>query len=86
MLENLKKRLSKFRKKASEQKDNNATNSYALIVSSEIISAVIIGTGLGYALDYYFNTKPLFIIVCLILSCVACFRSIYKLVMNKNKI
>lgn len=65
----------------NEQKDSSKSrnSSTALInVASELVAGVIVGVIVGLLLDDLFNSKPLFLIICIIFAVVAAFRSIWK--------
>lgn len=78
-LENLKERLARYkdRNKATPTKPlKNA--SLAFNIAVEIVAGIIVGTIIGLFLDKIFASSPAFLIICLILSGVAAFRSIWK--------
>ncbi len=47
--------------------------------STELLSGVVVGGGLGYLLDKWFHTLPVFFILLLILGVAAATLNIYKL-------
>ena len=68
MDEDLKTRLkiakSNFKKKNPSQKDNEKTSfGKAFQLSTELVSAVLVATIIGFILDNWFDTKPWLIIV-----------------------
>jgi ATP synthase protein I len=50
----------------------------AFNISIELIAAAIVGVIMGLFFDKMFDSKPLFLIICLILSVIAAFWSIWK--------
>lgn len=50
-----------------------------LDLASQIIGCIIIGLLIGYFLDKWLNTTPLFLIIFLILGIAAAFRNAYLL-------
>ena len=48
----------------------------------ELVGAVIGGALLGYGIDYYFETSPIFFLICTILGIITGFYNIYKITMN----
>ena len=46
-------------------------------VGLNLISSVVVGMALGYGIDHYFNTKPLFFLLFMVLGIAAGFRSIW---------
>jgi len=49
-------------------------------IGTEMVSAVVVGFGLGYALDHWLNTKPLFLMIGLLLGAAAGFMNVYRVV------
>lgn len=54
-----------------------------LNISTDLVSGVIVGLVIGFYLDKWLETKPLFIIICLIIGIVAGFRMIWREMKNK---
>lgn len=50
----------------------------ALRLGTDFVSAVIVGLVIGYWIDKFFETTPLFLIIFLILGALAGFRNVYK--------
>ncbi|MBF0341423.1 MAG: AtpZ/AtpI family protein [Magnetococcales bacterium] len=50
----------------------------AMRMSTDLVSAVFVGGGLGYLLDYWLNTKPWLTLVFLFLGMAAGFRDMYR--------
>ena len=68
MPEDLRTRLkiakSKFKKKNPSEKDNQKTSfGKAFQLSTELVSAVLVATIIGFILDNWFGTKPWLIII-----------------------
>ena len=68
MPEDLKTRLkiakSKFKKKNPPDKDNEKSSfGKAFQLSTELVSAVLVATIIGFILDSWFDTKPWLIII-----------------------
>ena len=59
-LEIAKKNLKK--KQFTNKSSNAASLGKALKISTELVAAVLVGSTLGFILDNWFDTKPLFII------------------------
>ncbi|MDX1949391.1 MAG: AtpZ/AtpI family protein [Rickettsiales bacterium] len=79
-IENLNKDLEKF--SAPKTKQNNEALR-AERVLAELVAGLIFGVFVGYQLDKYFETKPLFLIILIILGLAGSFYNIYKQV-SKN--
>jgi F0F1-type ATP synthase assembly protein I len=62
-------------------KTNNikpANNNSAPNIAIEVVAGVIVGLIIGLFFDNVFDSKPLFLIICLILSMIASFKSIWN--------
>ena len=82
-MQNLNKRLKKFEKKNLKKKNKiKKNNDLGLFLKAgvELISPIIVGVFIGLFLDNYFNTKPLFLIIFLILGFGGGISNIYKTV------
>ncbi len=53
---------------------------FGMRVGTEMVSAVLVGFGLGYALDNWLNTKPGFMMGGLLLGAVTGFVNVYRVV------
>jgi len=63
--------------------DNTASNmSFAFKISSELIAGIAIGGFAGYYADEYFQTKPLFLIIFLLLGVAASLLNLYREMKN----
>jgi ATP synthase protein I len=72
-------------KNNSKIRDNNQNTSFmgtAFKLGTELVSAVIVGTIIGFILDSWFDTKPWLIIVFFFLGSVA---GIYNVIKAANK-
>jgi ATP synthase protein I len=79
-LDELQSRIS--RAKGPEPEDETLTElsgfSVAMRLSVELLAGVVVGGGLGYALDRALGTLPLFMIVCLFFGCAAGFLNLKR--------
>ena len=70
-------RLDALRKQTPVRRPAERTHSVgqlmwlAFNVVSDLIAGIICGLGIGYGIDHYFGTRPVFIAVFLILGCIA---------------
>ena len=60
------------------ESSNAASLSKALKISTELVAAVVVGTILGFILDNWFDTKPLFIICFFFLGVTAGILNVIK--------
>ncbi len=84
-LDQLKKKVTEIKNTKDTKKDilrNKLPMSFRICI--EIASAIIAGLIIGGLLDYTFNTKWIFKLICLVLGCIASFRVLYKM-MVENK-
>lgn len=51
-------------------------------MSTELVSAVFVGGGIGYLLDYWFNTKPWLTVLFFMFGLAAGFRNMYRIAMQ----
>jgi F0F1-type ATP synthase assembly protein I len=82
-LKQLEKKIKHYKEQQSAPIYTASSNISASRVCIELISSVIAGIIIGALLDYLMKTKLIFKIICLLLSCVAGFYSIYKLSKQK---
>jgi F0F1-type ATP synthase assembly protein I len=82
--------LKELKKKIEDYKSRDAKPSYASTsrvtasrVCIELVSSVIAGILVGSLLDHLMKTQLIFKIICLLLSCIAGYYSIYKLSRQK---
>lgn len=57
----------------------------AFNVVSDLIAGVICGFGMGYGLDHWLGTRPVFIAVFLILGCIAGILNVIRFLQNYDK-
>ncbi len=82
-LQDFNKRLKNFEKKNLKKNEKiKKSNDLGLFLKAgvEVISPIIVGIVIGIFLDNYFNSKPLFLIVFLILGFGGGISNIYKTV------
>ena len=73
----IKDRITKL--KPSSEKNQEINKKFdALCISIEIVAGVIVGLITGVCLDKVFATKPMFIIICLVLGMMASARTIWQ--------
>lgn len=77
--EEIKQKIKNYREILQPDKKakiENASNA-AFNIAIEIVAGVIAGLIIGLFLDNLFASKPIFLIICLMLSSIAAFRSIW---------
>ena len=63
--------LTKSKNKINLSKNNNNIIGLALRISTELVAAVFVATFIGYYLDKWLGTKPIFIIILFIVGIAA---------------
>lgn len=82
-LDNLEQRLDAARKKHAKEDQIETDNSLlgmAWRISTELVVAVCIGCALGFGIDHFAGTGPIFIILGLVLGLAAGLRNTFRLV------
>ena len=82
-LEIAKKKIKKNERKLGST--NAASLGKALKISTELVAAVVVGTTMGYILDSWFGTKPLFIICFFIIGVTAGIMNVIKAAKRMEK-
>jgi ATP synthase protein I len=81
--QDIKNRLDKFKSKKPANKSRPNTN-LAFNIAVEIVSGVLVGLLVGLFFDNLFDSKPIFLIICIIMSIFAAFKSIWSKYINNN--
>tara|TARA_B000000475_G_scaffold228194_1_gene192894 strand:- start:291 stop:602 length:312 start_codon:yes stop_codon:yes gene_type:complete len=82
-LNNLSKKIDDIKAEKINE-DFNKTNkkvtsfAHAFKIVSELFANIIVGGSIGWTLDYFFNTKPLFLILFLIIGFISGIYTSYK--------
>ena len=79
----IQKRIDKYKVKKPKIKPISNGNQ-AFNIAIELVAGMIVGLIIGLLLDKLFASKPLFLIICLILAMVAAFRSIWDKYIKSN--
>ena len=82
-LEIAKKKLSK--RNLDNRKHNPSTIGTAFKLSSELVSAVVVGTIIGFILDKTFGTKPWLILIFFFVGVIAGITNVIKSAKNMQK-
>jgi len=54
-------------------------------ISLDLFSSILVGILIGLGMDNFFSTKPIFLLIFLVLGIIAGFYSLYKSAQNLNK-
>ena len=79
-------KIAKDKLKSNDSEEKNGQKSslgVAFKMSTELVSAVAVGTIIGFILDNWFGTKPWFIIILFFLGSIA---GIYNVIKTANRI
>mgnify|MGYP001197409773 CR=1 FL=1 len=55
-------------------------------ISLDLFSSILVGILIGLGMDNFFSTKPIFLLIFLVLGIITGFYNLYKSVQNLNKI
>ena len=86
-IQNLKDQIDNYEKKKVNKiniKKNNGAN-FGFKISTEIVSALVVGVGIGLIVDNYFGTKPFGLIIFFILGAFAGFLNVYRVMRRIEK-
>ena len=90
-IKSLEERIKGLKAKETQADKNAERSSFSYAaktgfrVGTELLSGVLVGAALGYVLDNSLNTKPIFLILMLMLGGVAGFLNVYKFVKSEEK-
>ncbi len=82
-LEELGKAIEEAKKKASDD-DGEKGSAGVLSIGIDLVSGVAVGSFVGYYLDKWFGTLPLFFIVCFFLGVAGSGLNIYRTIQRNN--
>ena len=82
-LEIAKKKLSK--RNLDKNKQSKSSIGQAFKMSTELVSAVVVGTIIGFILDKTFGTKPWFILIFFFVGVIAGIINVFKSAKNMQK-
>lgn len=71
---------AELRHEGAREKTKSRVSRIGLRICADLLSAVIVGTGLGYVLDKWLDTKPWCLVVFLIFGGAAGILNVYRLV------
>lgn len=79
-------KIDYYKSKHQHQNSGIIKSSSAINIAIEFLAAILVGIIIGFILDNIFTTKPIFLIICLMLSNIAAFRLIWqKYLIKKDK-
>jgi ATP synthase protein I len=81
--EEIEREIDKLKEKKNKSRilSNGST---AFNIAVELVAGVIVGIIIGLFFDNLFDSKPSFLIICLILATIATFRSIWNKYIKNN--
>ncbi|PPR17051.1 MAG: hypothetical protein CFH33_00203 [Alphaproteobacteria bacterium MarineAlpha9_Bin3] len=82
-LNNLSKKIDNIKAKKVSEEHNNKNKKFtgfahAFKIVSELFANILVGGSIGWTLDYFFSTKPIFIILFLIIGFISGIYTSYK--------
>lgn len=82
-LENIKKRIKEFKTiEFANLKSKQQINAFNIAV--DLVSGTMVGVFIGIIMDKLFNSKPLFLILCMIIGIIAGLNIIRQRLSNKK--
>lgn len=64
--------------KALKSHDSTASHQWAIRVGTEIVASTVIALGVGYYLDKWLGTRPLFLLLFFLFGAAAGFLNLYR--------
>ena len=82
----IQKRIDKYKTNKTKKVTTKQVSSgnQAFNIAIELVAGTIVGLIIGLFFDNLFDSKPLFLIICLILAMVAAFKSIWNKYIKNN--
>jgi ATP synthase protein I len=78
--EDLRAAEAKRRKARARPQDRGQGLAFAMRIGVEIVSALIVGVGIGLLLDWWLGTKPWFLVGFFVLGATAGFMNVFRVV------
>ncbi len=72
-------------KKSSKNEESSSSMGAAFKMSTELVSAVVVGTIIGFILDNWFGTKPWLILIFFFVGVIAGILNVIKSAKNMQK-
>ena len=60
--------------------DRSHGHQWGLRVGTEIVASTVIGLGIGYYIDKWLDTRPVFLLLCFLFGVIAGFLNLYRAV------
>lgn len=76
-IQSLQKKIDDLEDKKLQVKSINNTNK-AFNIAIELVAAMIVGVIMGLFLDKMFDSRPIFLIICMIFAMIAALKSIWN--------
>lgn len=67
------------REKSESRRATGIAQGVAFRIAAELVASVLVGAGLGYSLDRWLETKPLFLVVMILLGFGAALMNIFRI-------
>jgi ATP synthase protein I len=84
-LKELGKSIEEAKKRASGDDEQRNNGAGAMRVSVDLLAGVVVGSLVGYYVDEWLGTKPLFFIICFFLGVAGSTLNIYRTLKQNNK-
>ena len=77
-IQELKDKIDKIKNEEMSSSKPKNSSLELLNVASELVAGVIVGVMIGLLFDNVLNTKPWFLVICIIFAMISAFRSIWQ--------
>lgn len=71
--------------KTLKSRDSTASHQWAIRVGTEIVASAVIALGIGYFLDKWLGTRPLFLLLFFLFGAAAGFLNLYRVLRIDQK-
>jgi F0F1-type ATP synthase assembly protein I len=77
-IKELKRKIDKIKNEQIDTIKKKQSTAPIIDVAAELVAGVIVGVIIGLLFDELFESKPLFLVICIIFGMMVSFRSIWK--------
>lgn len=71
--------------KTLKPRDSTASHQWAIRVGSEIVASTVIALGIGYLIDKWLDTRPVFLLLFFLFGAIAGFLNLYRVMQIDQK-
>ncbi|MDX2144249.1 MAG: AtpZ/AtpI family protein [Rhodospirillaceae bacterium] len=71
---------AKKRERQESRRASGVAQGVGFRIAAELVAAILVGAGIGYGLDQWLETKPLFMVVMIFLGFAAALTNIFRII------